>query len=299
MPAIRVLTAPAWQDYELLDSGGGLKLERFGPYRLVRPEAEAVWQPSLSADVWDAAHAVYQSSGEESGGRWLVRSPMETRWPMAYKHLKFYAQTSSSRHLGVFPEQAAHWDWIHELIQSAHRSVRVLNLFGYTGLASLAAASAGAHVTHVDASRKAITWARENQIFSGLGERPVRYILDDALKFVAREVRRGASYDGLILDPPKFGRGPKGEVWEFYRLLPQLLEECRMLLSPQPLFIVLTAYAVKASAVTLYQAIAEMTSGAGGLIEAGELALVEHGAGRMISTAVYARWSAEQPARGK
>jgi len=210
---------------------------------------------------------------------------------MSYKGLKFRLQTTAGRHLGVFPEQAAQWDWIEEIVRAAGRPVQVLNLFGYTGLATLAAARAGAKVTHVDASKKSVAWGRENQALSNLSELPVRWILDDALKFTLREARRGVKYDGVILDPPKFGRGPKGEVWEFFRLLPELLKACRLVLGEQPLFVCLTAYAIRLSALSLYYSLEEMTAGLDGQITAGELVLVERSARRMISMAIYARWS--------
>ncbi|HVN54634.1 MAG TPA: class I SAM-dependent methyltransferase [Anaerolineaceae bacterium] len=291
-PAIQWISSPSWKDYELLDSGNGAKLERYGPYRLVRPEAEAIWRPAMAEKEWDSAHARFVPAPEENGGNWQVLRPMDERWKMEYRDLRFWAQISGSRHLGVFPEQACQWDWTVEQISAASRPVKVLNLFGYTGLASLAAAQAGAKVTHVDASRKVIGWARENQSLSGLEDRPIRWILEDALKFIRREARRGAQYDGLILDPPKFGRGPKGEVWEFYKLLPSLLDDCRALLSPNPIFIVLTAYAVKASALTLYFGVEEMMQGYGGDVTAGELTLVEKSAGRILSLAIFARWAA-------
>ncbi len=255
------------------------------------PEAEAVWKPALSQKEWGSAQAVFQPSPEENGGHWVFRQEIEPRWKMQYKGLRFWAQTSASRHMGVFPEQASQWDWAAGQIRSSGRPVRVLNLFGYTGLATLAAAQAGARVTHVDASKKVITWARENQQLSGLEDRPIRWIVDDALKFVQREVRRGSLYEGLILDPPKFGRGPKGEVWEFYKLLPELLHSCQEALSPDPVFIILTAYAVKASALTLYYALDEITRRFGGKVEAGEVALLETSGGRVLSTAIFARWS--------
>jgi 23S rRNA (cytosine1962-C5)-methyltransferase len=212
---------------------------------------------------------------------------------MEYRGLKFWVQTTASRHLGVFPEQASQWDWIEEQIHSAGRPVQVLNLFGYTGLASLAAAKAGAQVTHVDASKKVVTWAHENQKLSGLSETSIRWIVDDALKFVQREGRRGAHYDGLILDPPKFGRGPKGEVWEFYKLLPNLLQACAQILAPRPQFVVLTAYAVKASALTLYYSMEEMMRGKNGSLEAGEVILQEKSGARSVSMAIYTRWCAK------
>jgi 23S rRNA (cytosine1962-C5)-methyltransferase len=212
--------------------------------------------------------------------------------------------TTPGRHLGVFPECAAHWDWMRALIHhrahgehgenkniSAGSAVNILNLFGYTGLATLAAAAAGARVTHVDASKKSVTWARENQVLSGLGEKPVRWIVDDAMKFVEREGRRGVRYDGMVLDPPKFGRGPKGEVWEVYRSLPELLSACRAVLSDRPLFVVLTVYAVKLPALHIFYAMEEEMKGFGGTVECGELVTQEKSAGRLLSQAVYARWS--------
>jgi 23S rRNA (cytosine1962-C5)-methyltransferase len=214
-------------------------------------------------------------------GRWVIRV------------LRFQIQLGPSRHVGIFPEQACQWDWVSEHIQAAGRPLRVLNLFGYTGLASLAAAQAGAQVTHVDASRKVITWARQNQALSALEDRPIRWIVDDALKFVQREARRDARYDGLILDPPKFGRGPKGEVWEFYRLIPELLAACRQVMSPQARFVVLTAYAVKASALTLHYAMREMMGKQRGEVSAGEVVLSEKSAGRAVSMAIFARWSGQ------
>jgi 23S rRNA (cytosine1962-C5)-methyltransferase len=290
-PEILLLSSPEWKEYALLDSGNGLKLEQFGPYRLVRPEAEAIWRPALPDKDWKAAAAEFQPSSEENGGHWEMRKTLPERWSMEYHGLRFYVQLSASRHVGVFPEQASGWDWISNQVQSANRPMRVLNLFGYTGLASLAAARAGAAVTHLDASRKVITWARDNQNISNLADKPIRWMLDDALKFVEREARRSAHYDGLILDPPKFGRGPKGEVWEFYKLIPELLQSCRQVLSDQPRFVLLTAYAVKASAVTLYYAMQEMMAGCHGQTNAGEIVLDEKSAGRRLSTAIFARWN--------
>lgn len=292
IPTITVLTAPDWQDYELLDSGYGQKLERYGAYRLQRPEPEAVWKPALPEKYWKDAHARFIPSPEENGGHWQTLKSLPDRWQMGYKGLKFWVQTTSSRHLGVFPEQACQWDWAEQQIQAASRPIKVLNLFGYTGIASLAAARAGAFVTHLDASRKVVTWARDNQQVSGIADNSIRWIIDDALKFIEREARRNSRYDGLILDPPKFGRGPKGEVWEFYKLLPNLLAACREVLSEKPLFIVMTAYAVKASAITLHYALQEVTESLRGQVIAGEVALQEKSAGRILSNAIFARWNA-------
>jgi 23S rRNA (cytosine1962-C5)-methyltransferase len=295
-PQLKLLLTPEWQDYELIDSGHGAKLERYGPYTFVRPEHQAIWQPALPQEHWQVAHAVFEPTGEESGGRWQLNKPVKTPWKMGYKGLRFLAFTANSRHMGVFPEQAVHWDWTSAQIARRRANsaspIRVLNLFGYTGLATLAAAQAGAQVTHVDASKKSILVARENQALSSLGEYPVRWLVDDAFKFVRREVRRGSHYDGIILDPPKFGRGPQGQVWELFESLPELLQNCRSLLSPQPCCVVLTAYAIRASALSVYYAIQEMVSGLGGILETGETALVEKSANRLLSTAIFARWAA-------
>jgi 23S rRNA (cytosine1962-C5)-methyltransferase len=292
LPQLTLLASP-WEEYELLDSGDGLKLERFGQYRLIRPEAEAIWRPALSDKEWKNANASFVTRDELHGGHWEILSELPKRWLLSYKGLKMWMQTSGSRQVGVFPEQSDHWDWIDEQIKKAKRPLKVLNLFGYTGLASLAAARSGAQVTHVDASRKVVEWAKENQVSSGLADQSIRWLVDDALKFVQRERRRDSFYDGIILDPPKFGRGPKGEVWEFYKLIPELLEACKSILTPQPVFVVMTAYAVKASSVTLYQAVDEMMSGHQGRTMAGELVLREKSAGRYLPTAIYARWSAK------
>ena len=314
-PIIELLVSPNWTDYELLDSGGGQKLERFGRYVFARPEVQALWSKALPTARWQAAHASFVPSGEESGGRWNFNQPVEEKWEMNYplaggfpltpatlpsgegkdvRGLRFWVQTTSGRHLGVFPECGVHWGWIAEKIGKKARSPKgqpnVLNLFGYTGLASLAAAAAGARVTHVDASKKSIGWARQNQELSGLSGAAIRWIVDDALKFVEREGRRGVKYDGILLDPPKFGRGPKGEVWEVYKALPEILQACRVVLTEKPLFVVLTVYAVKMSAIHLYWALAEMMRGYGGKLECGELVSAEKSAGRLLSQAVYARW---------
>jgi 23S rRNA (cytosine1962-C5)-methyltransferase len=291
VPQLTLLASP-WEEYELLDSGDGQKLERFGQYRLVRPEVEALWQPALPEAAWKDANASFVTRDELHGGHWVIND-LPKRWLLSYRGLKMWMQASGSRQVGVFPEQSAHWDWIEEQIKKAKRPLRVLNLFGYTGLASLAAARSGAQVTHVDASRKVVEWGKENQVSSGLADQSIRWLVDDAIKFVQRESRRDSFYDGIILDPPKFGRGPKGEVWEFYKLIPELLDACKRILSPQPVFVVMTAYAVKASSVTLFQAMDEMMAAHTGRVMAGELVLQEKSAGRYLPTAIYARWAAK------
>ena len=291
MPTIELLSTSDWKDYELLDTGNGLKLERFGHYRFVRPEHQAVWKPALPAKDWESAEAVFQPTNDESGGSWHYNQLIDSQWVMHYRDLVFQGRVSNSRHLGVFPEQAVHWNWIRELISAQSTPVNVLNLFGYTGIASLAAAKAGANVTHLDASKKTILYAKENQRLSGLTGKPIRWIIDDALKFVMRENRRGVKYEGIILDPPKFGRGPKGEVWEFFKMLPFLLQEIIPVIAKKPLFLVITAYAIRASALSLHYAIQEMMRDHKGTVTSGELVLSEKSAGRILSMAITSRWS--------
>jgi len=298
IPTFSLLEASNWRDYELLDSGDGLKLERFGKYIFARPESQAMWRRALPQKEWDAAHAIFQPTPEESGGHWIEKKKLPEKWEMSYplpniSQLKFEVMTTPGRHLGVFPEVASHWDFMADLVKAAGRPVKVLNLFGYTGLASLAAAAAGASVTHVDASKKSVGWARENQALSGLSDKPIRWIVEDAVKYMQREEKRGVKYDGIILDPPKFGRGPKGEVWEVYKSLPNLFEICRACLSDNPLFVITTLYAVRASAIHVAQALDEMMKKFDGNMDSGELVTRESSANRLLSQAVYARWSAK------
>ncbi len=293
MHSFNLLEAANWRDYELLDSGDGSKLERFGKYIFSRPESQAMWSKALNPSEWQNAHAVFQPSGEESGGHWEFKKKVEEKWVMQYQDLKFWAMTTPGRHLGVFPEVASHWDFMAASMRQQTTRPNILNLFGYTGLASLAAASAGASVTHVDASKKSVAWARENQELSGLSDKPIRWIVEDAVKYVQREIKRGVKYDGIILDPPKFGRGPKGEVWEVYKSLPNLLEMCRQCLSDTPLFVIVTVYAVRASAIHVAQAVDEMMKQYKGIVESGELVTREKSANRLLSQAVYARWFAK------
>jgi len=293
LPQIQLESASNWRDYQLLDSGNGKTLERYGPYILIRPEPQVIWQKSLPKEKWQMADAIVQENQSEYGGQWHLYRPIPKSWQLSYRDLEFQVQLSSSRHIGVFPEQASHWDWISERIKKANKPLKVLNLFGYTGLATLAAAKAGAQVTHVDSSKHALTWANLNLKLSNLENASVRWIAEDALKFTEREARRGNRYDGLILDPPKFGRGSDGKVWDFYKNLPELLNACQKVLSDKPAFIVLTAYAIQASSVITWQAMKELTAGLGGELSAGELISIEESAGHVISHALFSRWSLE------
>ncbi|WP_264603248.1 class I SAM-dependent methyltransferase [Rhodobium gokarnense] len=294
-----MLTSDGWSDYALLDMGAGEKLERYGRLTIVRPEPQAMGSRKLDDAVWEAADAVFTGDTDEEGpGRWKFARKLPETWPMRYGDVGFLGRFTSFRHVGLFPEQDAHWRWMAEKIRGARRPVKVLNLFGYTGLASLVAAEAGAQVTHVDASKKAIGWARENQALSKLDDKPIRWICDDATKFVAREGRRGNTYDGILLDPPKYGRGPKGEVWQLFENLPEMVRLCREILAPDALFLVLTAYSIRASFLASHELLAETLSHRGGTIESGELALIEQGldgagGGRALSTSMFSRWSGQ------
>ncbi len=292
-PKFHLLITPPWEDYEFLDTGGGRKLERYGPYRIVRPEPQAMWRPGLPESEWSSADAVFDPEGTEEGGRWRVSSSMPESWVMGYRNLRFKVQLTPFRHLGVFPEQASHWDWMTERITEAKakgQPVKVLNLFGYTGIASLAAVAAGAEVVHVDASKKAIAWARENQRLSGLEDKPIRWIEDDAMAFLRREVRRGNRYHGIVLDPPKFGRGNKGQVWRLMEDLSELLRLCQAVLGNGALFLVVTAYAIRASHLSLHYAIEEVLPALPGTLTSGETCLREVNGGRLLSTALFSRW---------
>ena len=281
-------------DYALLDSGDGEKLEQYGPYRIVRPEGQAIWQRALDAAEWKKADAVFTGNTDEEGmGRWrFPKAPLGETWPMRHDGIAYLGRFTSFRHVGVFPEQATHWGHMEKLIRGAGRPVRVLNLFGYTGLASLVAARAGAEVTHVDASKKAIGWARENQEAARLSDKPIRWICEDAMKFVEREERRGSRYDIVLLDPPAYGRGPKGEVWQIFQDLPVMVDLCRAILTPKPLAVVLTAYSIRASFFSIHALMRDIFAGMGGVVESGELVIREKAAGRALSTSLFSRWVA-------
>lgn len=281
----------AWADYALVDSGGGRKLERYGPYKVVRPEAQCLWVPAQDDPAW-TADAVFDPADEEDAGRWRFSRKLPEAFPLAWNNVRFHGRFTAFRHLGFFPEQAANWSWIAETLAAAGPGRRVLNLFGYTGVASLVAAGAGAAVTHVDASKKAVGWARENAALSAMEERPVRWICEDARKYVQREVRRGARYDAIILDPPKYGRGPSGEVWRLYDDLAELIRGCAALLSDDAAFLLLNGYSERISGLAMGSLLADALDGRGGVIDWGELALMEDSGLRGVGLSFFARWSA-------
>lgn len=300
---IQLRTLP-WSDYALIDSGNGKKLERYGDYLVIRPEPQCWWTPKYPA-LWDKADAIFDPADEDDDGRWqFSRKPAE-QWTLGWDRVKFYGRFTSFRHLAFFPEQAANWAWQTQCIErrvAAGQTPHVLNLFGYTGVASLACAAAGAKVTHVDASKKSVGWARENAALSGMEQAPIRWICEDARKYVQREVKRGSKYEGLILDPPKYGRGPTGEVWRLFEDLPELIDLCAQLLSDDAAFLLLNAYAARVSGPALAHLLAEAVGPSrGGTIDYGELTLVEqdkapksmalsHVPPREIGLSFFARW---------
>lgn len=284
-----LLRADRWRDYSLLDSGDGWKLEQVGPYRFARPEPQALWAPAAPVDSWqEDARFSPAADEEDERGRWRFARPIPETWPMSYAGVRFHARCTPFRHLGFFPEQAVHWDWSRDRLGAGDT---VLNLFGYTGLASLIAAQAGAAVTHVDASKKAIGFARENQAMAGLEAAPIRWIVDDALVFTQREARRGRRYSLVILDPPKHGRGPNGETWSFETGLEPLLAAVRAVLAepPAPAAVILTAYALRLSHHALLRAAAQALDGLGLAFEAGEIGLPEAASRGSLPCALYVR----------
>lgn len=286
MSVLDVLVTEPWDDYALLDSGNGRKFERYGPYKFIRPEAQALWQPA-SPD-WIADGEFTGGRDDEGGGRWDLAPHIPARWELTRGPVRFHATNTPFRHLGFFPDMGAQWDWMRARTKPGNR---VLNMFGYTGVGSLIAAEAGAQVTHVDASKKAVASARENAALTGLPETAVRWLTDDALKFMRREVRRGSKYDGILLDPPKYGRGPDGEIWTLERDLPELMHLARQLLADDAAFVVLTVYAIRMSALAIRALVEEAMAGVGGTIAAGDMAIREEARGLLLPTAIFARWS--------
>lgn len=284
----RLLVGEGWDDYGLVDSGHGRKLERYGKYRFIRPEPQALWSPREAE--WSASGEFVPGSDEDGGGRWLYDGPVpRDGWTLSRGGVKFTASCTPFRHLGFFPDMAPVWDWMGGML-AGKADASTLNLFGYTGVGTLALSDYGP-VTHVDASKKSVTQARANAELSGMADRPVRWMVDDAAKFAAREVRRGKRYDGIILDPPKFGRGPDGEVWRLEDHLPGLVADCRKLLDADSRFLFLTVYAVRMSSLALAGLLDEVFAGLPGTIEHGDLAVREDNSGRLLPTAIFARWA--------
>jgi 23S rRNA (cytosine1962-C5)-methyltransferase len=286
-------TPARFSAYELIDSGNGMRLERFGKYLLSRPDPEALWLPHLSDEEWGKADAIYVRKA--ISGSWKYKSQFPKSWTIEYGGLSFELRPTSFKHVGLFPEQEAHWAWLAEKITSraVHKNVppKVLNLFAYTGGASLAAARAGAHVVHVDSSKVAIEWARKNAELSGLAGAPIRWIEDDVLGFLRREVRRGSTYDAIIMDPPAFGHGSGTKLWKIERDFYELMQLATALLSPEPLAFVVNGYTAGYSPLTLANNLLPLKERFGGTLESGELALAEKNTERLLPAGVFARWS--------
>ena len=275
--------------YELIDSGEGRRLERWGEYILDRPDPQIIWKKNLTDREWGISDAYFKRITEDKG-KWIVKRKIPEKWILEHDEIKFYAKLTPFKHTGIFPEQSPQWEYIYKKIKSSDHNINVLNLFAYTGIASLFAAKADAKVTHVDASRPAITWANENRSLNDKNW-PIRWIIDDALKFTAREIKRGVKYDAIIMDPPAYGHGPTGEVWEFNKHFPKLLGNCQKILSDSPLFVLVNAYAISSSSITLANTLNDSLKNLGGNIENGELTLKETSGGRLLSTGIWARWN--------
>jgi 23S rRNA (cytosine1962-C5)-methyltransferase len=279
-----IIAEPA-ADWGLIDCGNGEKLERYGRFSIARPEPQAMWSPARKS--WDPDATFVPGSDEEGGGRWVQHRPIPRQWELSSGKVRFAASLTPFRHLGFFPDMAPQWAWMRERSADAD----LLNLFGYTGVGTLLLSDAGARLVHVDASKKSVEQGKDNARLSGMEERPIRWIVDDATKFVAREVRRGRRYDGILLDPPKFGRGPNGELWRLEDNLAPLLADCRRLLNENSRFLVLTVYAVRMSALAIGELVKQLFADLGGKVEMGEMAVREEERGLLLPTAIFARWS--------
>jgi len=282
---LTTLVADPWDDWGVMDCGNGRKLERYGPVTVVRPDPQAMWSPALGD--WDPDATFVPGSDEEGGGRWVQHRPVPRQWELSRGAVRFNASLTPFRHLGFFPDMAPQWDWMRHHSADAD----VLNLFGYTGVGTLQLSDAGARMVHVDASKKSVEQGKANAELSDMADRPIRWIVDDAGKFTAREVRRGRRYDGILLDPPKFGRGPTGEVWRLEENLAPLLADCRQLLDEDSRFLVLTVYAVRMSALAIGELVNQILRDLGGQVEVGEMAVREESRGLLLPTAIFARWS--------
>jgi 23S rRNA (cytosine1962-C5)-methyltransferase len=282
MERITLITKPA-KGYELLDSGMEEKLERFGEFVLSRPDPQALWAKQLSEAAWQGADALYSREGKD--GQWKLKKELPKEWAIEIGGQTMLVRPTSFKHTGIFPEQISNWEWIRQLQPKA-----VLNLFGYTGGATLAAAQAGAEVTHVDASKTAVAWARENAKLSGLEERPIRWIIEDVITYLEREIKRGQKYDLIVMDPPAFGHGPKDEIWKFEEHFLQLMSLCEQLLSESPVGILINGYAAGYSSLAFAYNLDPFVKKFGGTIEHGELMIEESGSGRLLPCGIFARW---------
>jgi len=285
-----LITKPS-ADYELLDSGNEEKLERYGKYILRRPDPQALWKKLLPESSWKNANAYFFRDSDRQG--WKKNSEMPDEWQISFGDLKFNIKPTAFKHTGVFPEQEPNWSWIKEKVKNANRPIKILNLFGYTGGATIAGLSAGAEVTHIDSSKTSLAWAKENAEISGLKDKPARWLLDDARKFVMREIKREVKYDGIIMDPPSFGRGGKNELWKIEEDFLDLLDSCAKILSDKPIFFLVNGYAAGYSAYAYKNALTPIVEKYGGEMEIGELTIEESKSGRLLPCGIFARWSSK------
>lgn len=277
-------------DYELIDSGEEEKLERYGKYVLRRPDPQALWKKKLSESEWKSADGTFFKDELRKG--WKKKDGMQDSWQISFDNFKFNIRPSAFKHTGVFPEQESNWVWIKDkIVKSKAEPIRVLNLFGYTGGATLAALSAGAEVVHVDGSKTTVQWAKENAQISGLDKKPVRWIVDDARKFVLREIKRGVKYDGIIMDPPSFGRGGKGELWKIEEDFVNLVDQCSKILSNNPVFFLINGYAAGYSSIAYLNTLEPVMKKYGGYFEMGELTIEEKVSKRLLPCGIFVRWS--------
>jgi len=285
-----ILITEKTKDYELLDSGNGAKLERYGDIVFNRPDPEALWKPFLDKDEWLKADAIFKRNDNKSS--WKLNKNVPEKWNISFGDLNFYIKPTSFKHTGLFPEQLSNWIWMADKIsKSKNKQIKVLNLFGYTGGASLACAKVGAEVVHVDGSKMAVIWARENAQISNLENAPIRWIVDDVISFLKREVKRGNKYDGIVMDPPVFGHGPKKELWKIEENFLELMDLCKLVLSTDPLFVLINGYTAGYSPIVYENNLKDLMEKYEGQIEIGELTIRESSRDRLLPCSIFARWS--------
>jgi 23S rRNA (cytosine1962-C5)-methyltransferase len=287
-----ILQTTSQKEYELIDSGVGKKLERYGDYMLVRPDPEALWPKGLSEDIWKDAHFEFIRTGNRT--KWNIQEEAPKKWNISFGGFTFQIQPSSFKHTGLFPEQLANWQWMQKVLHKhTARPISVLNLFAYTGGATLACASAGAKVCHVDGSKTAVAWARTNAELSGLADKPIRWIVDDVILFLKREIKRGRTYDAIIMDPPSFGHGPHDELWKIEEHFLELMRLCKEVLSDTPVFVLINGYTAGYSAIAYQNNLLDIMKEHAGTIEIGELTIQEKGTKRLLPAGIFARWERE------
>lgn len=283
---------PQEKEYELLDSGFGEKLERFGDFVLARPDKEALWNKDLNKKVWDTANFHFEREGQKT--KWKIKKGTPDEWKIKYQNLTFLLKPTSFKHIGLFPEQIVNWMWMEKLIKkeiSNRKEIQVLNLFAYTGGATLICAKSGASVCHVDASKQSVNWAKENANLSGLSDYPIRWIIDDAILFLKREIKRGRKYDAIIMDPPSFGHGPKDEIWKIEEGFLVLVDLCKQLLSENPIFFLINGYTAGYSSIVYENNLKEVFKDRKGQIESGELVIAQKNSNKLLPCGIFARWS--------